>query len=193
MFNYQTQQSMKLFDTVQLVKSYYNPAYVMDSSEIQQLQQINHKANAQMDNMLAMSRRSSRRKFHAWGCINPPASKYTLQQLYWKSNLPYQHYQLVIEQNTKNGIRPHVHFLALVNNNTRPNKEISRLAKQFDVSENFVEYKISTSEQQLISRGKYLRGEKAHEKMKYVELDKIDRLEDKIPDLISIGDIYGEN
>lgn len=192
MYNYQTQQSLKLFDTVNMVNSYYNPGYVMDISTIQQLQQINNKANSELDNMLATSRRSGRRKFHAWGCINPPASMYTLKQLYWLAKLPYENYMLVVEQNTKNGIRPHIHFLAIVNQNTRPHYEIKRLARQFKVEENFVEYKISTSEQKLISRVKYLRGEKATDKMNYVEKDIKDRDAEEIPHLISSGDIYAD-
>lgn len=128
--------------------------------------------------------KNNTKMYKAWLCINPPPGSYTLEELYSFTiqHIPYKNYLLCVEQNTDNGVRPHVHILASVTKTTRPNAEIARLAKMFKVKENFIECKISNNGLLNTQREKYVRGEKQDSKKDNVEKDKNDRLKLKIPD-----------
>ncbi len=105
------------------------------------------------------------------------------------SALPYKNYMYCVEQYTDNGIRPHLHILAKVDENTRPNKEIDRLATLFTTQKNFIEYKISTSKKLKISRQKYIRGEKTQDKLINVEKDIKEREIQQLQNYYLIGNI----
>ena len=146
---------------------------------------LQSKDNEHEDANVSQRTRSSP-KYYAWIGINPSGETMTsLASALPK--LPYANYEAVIEQNTKHGIRPHIHALALVNENTRPNKEISRLGDIFDIKTNFIEFKISNNNRTNISRRRYMRGEKTSEKKENTEKDIKDRLLLGIPNLISKG------
>ncbi|AXH73943.1 MAG: hypothetical protein [Cressdnaviricota sp.] len=132
------------------------------------------------------TRKIDKKAYKAWICVNPPPESISLEDLYNFSvaNLPYQNYILTTEQNTDSGVRPHVHILAKVNSTTRPNAEISRLAKLYNVKENFVECKICKNNLVNISRLKYVRGEKMEAKKQNVEKDIKDR------ELVNIPNYY---
>lgn len=129
---------------------------------------------------------SNNLEYYAWIGINPSGETMTsLASALPK--LPYDNYEAVIEQNTDNGIKPHIHALALVSSNTRPNKEIARLSSLFKCKSNFIEFKISSSKKLKNSRLKYLRGEKCIEKKENVKKDIQDRKLLSIPNLFSKG------
>lgn len=127
----------------------------------------------------------------AWIGINPPIGSYSLATLYHKTleSLPYTNFTMCVEQNTKNGIRPHIHALAEVNSNCRPNKEILRLSKIYSISNECIEFKISNNNCVNTSRKKYIRGEKVEGKLLYVEKDIKDRELNNLPNFISKGNI----
>lgn len=131
----------------------------------------------------------SKNKHMAWIAINPPPLSISMEDLYHFSvkNIPYKNYLMCVEQNTDNGIRPHVHILAVVNSTCRPHAEISRLAKLYNVENNFVECKVSKNSLLNISRQNYIRGEKQQSKLLNVEKDIKDRLLVNIPNFYLNG------
>jgi len=118
--------------------------------------------------------------------INPPADSVTLKELYdfCVAHYPYKGYTMCVEQNTPEGVRPHLHILHPVTGNTRKNHIIARLAKLFKVEENYINVKVSKSNPVISRWEKYLRGEKKGEKIEYVEKDIKDR------DIYNIPHIY---
>lgn len=116
--------------------------------------------------------------YMAWIAINPPPLTISMEDLYTftKNNLPYDNYIMSVEQNTVNGLRPHIHALAECRATTRPKVEISRLAKLYKLQDNFIEYKVSRNRKLNISRQNYIRGEKTDSKLLLVEKDIKDRL-----------------
>lgn len=128
-------------------------------------------------------------QYMAWIAINPPPQSISMEDLYTFSveHLPYENYLMCVEQNTDNGIRPHVHILAKVNSTCRPNAEISRLARLYKVQDNFVECKVSKNKAVNFSRQNYIRGEKKEAKLINVEKDIKDRLSLNIPNFYLNG------
>lgn len=151
-----------------------------------QITEWNKKANKQVLEQYASQ--SEPKSYYAWIGINPPLGQYTLAELWGVASLPYTDYVITVEQNTDNGVRPHLHALAKVCKNTRPGKEIVRLQKQFSVEGQCIEYKIHGNNL-LLPHLKYLRGEKSLEKEDNVLKDIKDRLEFNIPNFLSIGNI----
>lgn len=121
----------------------------------------------------------------AWIGINPEVGTYTMEALYSHavSKLPYSAYELVVEQHTDGGIRPHLHILVRISGNARKNHIITRMAKIFDIQENFVQVRITNSSSLVEKYKKYLRGEKTDSKTENVSKDKIDREKNNIPDI----------
>jgi len=129
-----------------------------------------------------------KKEYYAWIGINPSGETMTSLHIA-ASALPYKDYIYCVEQNTDNGIRPHIHLLAKVNSNVRPNKEIERLATIFKTQKNYIEFKISNSPSKRISRMKYIRGEKTHAKLINVEKDIKDRQIEKLENYYIVGNI----
>jgi len=121
---------------------------------------------------------------YAWIGINPPPGKYNMTELYNMAlaQLPYGNYELCVEQNTKGGIRPHIHLLAPIGVTARKNHIITRLAKIFDVSEQSINVTISTNKVLKDKWTNYIHGDKAAEKLENVEQDKKDRIALNLPD-----------
>jgi len=151
-----------------------------------QIQEWNKKANKQV--LLQYALTGEPRSYYAWIGINPPLGQYALKELWGVATLPYTDYIITIEQNTEGGIRPHLHALAKVCKNTRPNKEIARLAKQFSISNECIEYKIHGTNL-LSPHLKYVQGEKTQEKENNVLKDIKDKEMANIPKFLSIGNI----
>lgn len=118
-----------------------------------------------------------------WIGINPEVGTYTMEALYSHaiSKLPYRAYELVVEQHTEGGIRPHLHILASGSANTRKNHIITRMAKIFGIQENFVQVRITNSSSLVDKYRKYLRGEKTDSKQDNVIKDRGDREKYNIP------------
>lgn len=124
----------------------------------------------------------------AWIGINPSGeTMLTLASL--ASKIPYKDYMYCVEQNTDNGIRPHLHILAKVLDTTRPNKEIERLSKLFKTQKNFIEFKISTNRALNNTRKNYIKGEKIDLKKENVEKDIKDRIKYNLQNYYLIGNI----
>ncbi len=136
--------------------------------------------DAEIDKWLCVD--NSKKSLFAWIGINPPIGKYTIEKLFKECKLPYEHYIFCVEQHTANGIRPHIHALAEVNKDTRPSREIPKLAKIFDVSLNVIEYKISKHPVVNDARRAYILGNKSKEKQENVLKDKLTRTALNIPD-----------
>ncbi|AXH77232.1 MAG: putative replication initiation protein [Cressdnaviricota sp.] len=121
---------------------------------------------------------------YAWIGINPPLGKYNMTELYNTAlaQLPYGHYELCVEQNTKGGIRPHIHLLVPIGVTARKNHVITRLAKIFDVTEQSINVTISSNKVLKDKWVNYIHGDKAAEKLENVEQDKKDRLALNLPD-----------
>lgn len=125
---------------------------------------------------------------YAWIGINPPPGEYTLKELYEKllKDNPYTPSQAVVEQHTEGGIRPHIHQLVRVSSNTRKNHIITKLSKVYGLNPQSVQVNITKNKILIDKWEGYLSGSKKDNKMENVELDKIDREKDNIPDLISL-------
>lgn len=149
-----------------------------------QIEDWNQKANKEA--LALYSNSSEARSYYAWIGINPPVGQYTLRELWAVHMLPYTDYVITIEQNTDGGIRPHLHALAKVCKNTRPNKEIERLSKLFQIASSSIEFKIHGNNL-LSPHLKYLRGEKTSEKLENVNKDIKDKEDANIPKFLSIG------
>lgn len=131
-------------------------------------------------------------KNHLWVGINPPPDKYTMKQLYEKMDdvvhrpkitFFREGYLWNIEQNTKGGIRPHIHLM-LLDNKVKPSRVIETLAKVFDLEKNSVECKRLFSNHMYNEHIDYLHGVKRDEKSDDVAKDIVDRLDLDIPDYI---------
>jgi len=143
-----------------------------------------------LDRDLAYERNKiSKPIYMAWIAINPPPDTISMEALYsfTKANLPYENYLMCVEQNTSQGLRPHIHALACVTATCRPKAEISRLSKMYKLKDNFIEFKVSRNKMLNISRQNYIRGEKVDSKLLLVEKDIKDRLLIQIPNYFLKG------
>lgn len=120
---------------------------------------------------------------YAWIGVNPPPDTYTLKELYnlCVEKFPYREYEMVAEQFTTGGIRPHLHILLKVSGNTRKNHVISRLSKVFEIEAASVQVRISSNVSLVERWRKYLQGEKSDTKSEYVSKDKEYRENNNIP------------
>lgn len=117
---------------------------------------------------------------HMWICINPVTINQGSMKLYKKlfdidNNWRWE---ACVEQNTKEGIRAHIHMILY--DNIRPNRVIKKLAELFDCQTNFIQCKTSY---ELSRNKKYIRGDKAREKMPRACKDRKDRKPLNIPDI----------
>lgn len=112
---------------------------------------------------------------YAWIGVNP--SGQTMTEIHAAASaLPYDDYIYTLEQNTANGIKPHLHCLAKVTTSTRPNLEIPKLASLFKTPANYIEFKISKNKKLKNQRLKYVYGEKCPDKQLNCEKDIKDRI-----------------
>lgn len=125
---------------------------------------------------------------YLWLGINPPIGSYTLLELYSKllKENPYPGSVACLEQNTRGGIRPHIHLLAKVSSNTRKNHVISKISKSWSLVPQSIDASLSKSSSLVSKWNGYIRGSKTADKMENVELDRIDREKYSIPNLISL-------
>lgn len=123
--------------------------------------------------------------------INPPIGQYSMKELYNLAvdKYPYKDYIMVVEQNTKGGVRPHLHISHSVSDNTRKNHVISRLANIFKVEKVCINVDVSRSFVVISRRLKYIRGEKKEEKQDDVEKDIKDRNNFNIPHIYNDGSL----
>lgn len=178
MQNYIFQSSLKFEENCKAL-----PAFCRPTDE--QIKEWNRLANKQVRDEYSCASK----EYYAWIGVNPPADQYTMKELWDLAKLPYENYIICVEQYTEGGIRPHLHALAKVSKNTRPNKEVRRLQKLFSLENaQSVEYKVFGANL-LSARMKYMRGEKAEGKSENVEKDREKRKEYKIPNFLSIGTI----
>lgn len=103
--------------------------------------------------------------------------------MFAKEHLPYDSYEMVVEQHTDGGVRPHVHALIEVKATTRKNHMITRLARIFKIQENFVSVCITSVPSLLDRYRRYLRGEKSLVKSENVVKDQEVREKLGIPHL----------
>lgn len=124
--------------------------------------------------------------YHAWIGVNPPPGTVTMRELI-DIPLPYQNYEMVVEQHTAGGLRPHLHILAKVSKTTRPKTEINRLAKLYNLLPSSIDYKISINSVITNAHRAYIRGNKASEKAENTASDREAREKESIPHLLSKG------
>lgn len=118
---------------------------------------------------------------HTWIGIDPSGT--TLETLWEKTKNLGGRYCFTIsdnmafsvEQNTKNGIRPHVHMMIRGVINQRPAYIAKRLAEYYDCAPNFIDVKHYRRKQLYEEHLNYIQGIKQEEKMPQVQLDIIDR------------------
>lgn len=117
--------------------------------------------------------------------INPPCGTFNIKGLYdyCVEHYPYKDYMMTVEQNTAGGIRPHLHILHPVSDNTRKNHVITRLAKVFKLESQSIDVSISRSSVVVSRWQNYIRGEKKEEKLENVEKDIKDREYYNIPNI----------
>lgn len=119
---------------------------------------------------------------YTWVGINPDVNDYpTMLSLYNKLNaLKNWKFEAVVEGHTPNGYRPHIHMILYTK--IRPNRIVDTFSKHFKCAKNFIEVK--NMKQFYSEKQDYIRGKKAKEKISFVELDKQERDENKIPHLV---------
>lgn len=122
-------------------------------------------------------------KSYAFVGVNPPVGQYSLKSLYdfAVDKYPYQGIELVVEQHTEQGIRPHLHILHPLSDNGRKNHVITRLANLFKVEKQCIDVSVSRSSIVISRWRSYVHGEKRSEKLSNVEKDIKDRVYYNIP------------
>ena len=85
-----------------------------------------------------------------------------------------------VERNTRNGIRPHIHLMIVGEQQDRPAHIVNTLAKYYGCAKNLIDVKKFKRKQMLAEHLKYIKGEKALEKMPFVELDRKDRIKENV-------------
>lgn len=125
---------------------------------------------------------------YAWIGINPPPSTISLYELYEKllKVNPYNKGTAVVEQNTENGIRPHIHQLCKVSANARKNHIITRLSKLYGLEPQAIDVNISKNKILVGKWTDYVEGNKKDDKMNNVCKDIEDREKCGIPHIISL-------
>jgi len=118
---------------------------------------------------------------HTWIGIDP--SGISMEDLWKKSkelegrycftqpdNLAY-----CVEQNTENGVRPHIHMMIRGVINQRPAYIAKRLAEYYSCAPNFIHVKHLRRKQLFAEHKNYIQGIKKEDKMSLVKLDRLDR------------------
>jgi hypothetical protein len=126
---------------------------------------------------------TAQKQCYAWIGINPEPDTISMKELFLKAveKLPYSSYEMCVEQNTKGGIRPHLHILAKINGNVRKNHVITRMGKIFNLKNNFIQVRVSSNEVYVKQCSDYVNGKKAADKMGHVDQDIKDREKYNIP------------
>lgn len=137
---------------------------------------------------------ASKSKFgesYAWIGINPPPGTISLYELYEKllKVNPYKTGHALIEQNTEAGIRPHIHQLCKVSDNTRKNHIITRLSKLYGVEPQSIDVNISKNKVLVQKWQGYVCGNKKIAKQHLVEKDIEDRDKLGIPHVVEFSDL----
>jgi len=130
----------------------------------------------------------ARDKDHIWIGINPPVDfeKYSLVKLQklMQSFFKNHKYTMLsdyavycVEQHTDNGVRPHIHFMAVGSypTKTKPNRWIEHLSKHFKIEPNFIELKIYKKNYLLEEHKDYIKGIKRETKQDHVAEDHSER------------------
>ena len=123
---------------------------------------------------------------YAWIGINPPPGTISLYELYEKllKVNPYKNGRAVVEQNTEGGIRPHIHQLCKVSDNTRKNHIITRLSKLYGLESQSIDVNISKNKVLVSKWQDYVCGNKKVAKQSLVEKDIEDRSKYGIPHFV---------
>lgn len=131
-------------------------------------------------------------KTHLWVGINPPPGKFSMLELYDKMTEIAQrpkisffrdNFMWNIEQNTKGGVRPHIHLM-LLDKKVKPSRVIETLSKAFDIPKSSIECKRNFNNHLMPEHIAYLKGSKTDSKSEDVAKDICDRLDLGIPDYI---------
>ena len=131
------------------------------------------------------------RDCHTWIGINPcvlgdesPQLKNlwdkTINLLGRYKCIPKHGVAFCVERNTKNGIRPHIHLMVVGDQKERPAHIAKTLAKYYECEANLIEVKKYKRKQMFDAHLQYIKGQKAEEKLPYVEADIQDRLNEKV-------------
>ena len=118
---------------------------------------------------------------HHWIGINPPPNKYTLKTLANAMQEASAKFKLfepgsftyTLEQNTLNGVRPHIHLFLV--STTRPSRIIDILARFFKVQKNSIDIKTYRKDILWDEHLSYINGDKKSEKMEFVTADNLDK------------------
>jgi hypothetical protein len=125
---------------------------------------------------------------HIWIGINPPLETFTLTSLYETTIEALAKYKaldkacFVVEANTNNGYRPHIHLMAITN--TKPYRIIEQLAKHYNLNNQSIECKAYHKGLLYKEHLDYINGIKTTEKKDLVELDIKEREDLGIPHII---------
>lgn len=120
--------------------------------------------------------------------INPPVSFKGFKELwlYALDKFPYERYEMVIEQNTNGGIRPHLHILVPISPNDRKHQIVDKVFMRMNLpSKECVNVRTISKEKDLQAWRNYLQGLKKPEKDSLVQQDSFDRSACNIPDIFS--------
>ncbi len=122
-------------------------------------------------------------KGYAFVGVNPPVGQYSLKELYdfAVDKYPYPDIEMVVEQHTEAGIRPHLHILHAVSDNVRKNHVITRLSNLFKVEKQCIDVNVSRSSIVVSRWRQYIHGEKKDGKQDNVGKDIKDREYYNIP------------
>lgn len=182
-------------DTVAQIARYqefYN-SYVDDPKYIEMCQGQGYTTAEFLNKLIASERRFLARRIqklkedhqlsaghcHTWIGINPDPSNTDLASLATRTAelvskyKMFAEYSYSVEQNTSNGVRPHVHML--IHATPKPHRVRETIAKHFNIPGNFVDTQVFKKNFMYKEHMAYIQGHKKEEKEQYVEHDKIDR------------------
>ena len=130
---------------------------------------------------------------HMWIGINPPPKQYSMKELCDKTISLVKRYKWLedcmfcVEQNTENGIRPHIHMMVLYTKKIRPIRVIGMLSNQYGVNPNSIECKIYRDGNVHGEHEDYIKNYKKKEKEFLIKKDIDDRKEQKIENFYVYG------
>lgn len=125
---------------------------------------------------------------HTWIGINPEGK--TMQQLWDLTNAlggryswvpPHEDLAFCVEQNTSQGVRPHIHLMLRGIVSQKPSYIAKRLSEYYDCPNNFIDVKHFRKKVMYQEHEKYIKGDKKTEKQELVNQDNVDRQDLGIP------------
>jgi hypothetical protein len=126
---------------------------------------------------------------HLWIGVNPPPDQYDLKSLYDKfltienkTIFTDDNFLWTVEQNTKSGIRPHIHLM--LETKTRPARIIDIFSKKLKIPKTSIHIDSFRNNRLWDEHVSYIKGNKSGEKTTDVNQDKIDRESLDIPDYL---------